>query len=200
MIVLCWLLVGCDRQDQQIRVYRAPKQPPPATQLAAPPLAKSEADAPSAESESPIAWTVPEGWEKLPAQQMRFAAFRVSQEHPDVVLTVIPLGPEAGELLPNVNRWRQQLGLPPVSQQDLDKMVRRKQVDGLPVDLVDLSGPATANPPMRMLAAILPHAGRVWFFKLVGQADVVSRQQQAFEAFIDSVHFPGDNRESNSPR
>ena len=124
-----------------------------------------------------VDWTVPAGWKELPGQQMRFASFQVSPEKPDVQLTVIPLGAEAGNLLDNVNRWEKQLGLPPTPEQDLGKIVNDLDVNGSQASAVDLTGPANANPRMQMLGAIIPHDGRVWFFKLVGPADVVGRRR-----------------------
>lgn len=139
-----------------------------------------------------IEWTVPEGWTQLPAQEMRFAAFRVSEEHPDVLLTVIPLGPEAGDLRANVNRWEQQLGLPPTPADQMDKVVQHVDAGtAVHADVVDLTGPAAAEgkPQMRMLAAIVPTDAKVWFFKLAGPADVVATQKDNFDAFIRSIRF-----------
>jgi hypothetical protein len=42
---------------------------------------------------------------------------------------------------------------------------------------------------MRMIAAVLPHHGRVWFFKISGPAPTVEAQAQNFDAFVRSVHF-----------
>ena len=96
------------------------------------------------------------GWKELPGQQMRFASFQVSAEKPDVQLTVIPLGAEAGNLLDNVNRWEKQLGLPPTPQQDLGKIVKTMDVNGSQASVVDLAGPANANPPSFAASAASP--------------------------------------------
>src|SRR5688500_3711991 len=85
LVALACIVAGCERHDE-VRAYAAPKDPP-AGPKPAPPSA-------------PITWTVPSGWKELPAGQMRYAAFAVSQEHPEAVLTVIPLPPSP--LLANV--------------------------------------------------------------------------------------------------
>ncbi len=41
-----------------------------------------------------------------------------------------------------------------------------------------------------MLAAIVPHAGAAWFFKLAGPADAVGKHAEAFDTLIKSVTFP----------
>jgi hypothetical protein len=90
------------------------------------------------------------------------------ERNPPVELTVIPLGPEAGDLPSNVNRWEKQLNLTPSPKDALDKVVKHQDINGLHADVVDLSSPESTNPRQRMLAAIIPHAGRVWFFKMTG--------------------------------
>src|SRR5688500_3764081 len=62
-------------------------------------------------------WTVPAGWKQLPGEGMRFATFQVLPDvNPQLELTVTPLGPESAALGPNVNRWRGQVGLSPISE------------------------------------------------------------------------------------
>ena len=105
--------VGCDRDDQ-VRAYQSPKEAPaPASDEAA------------ADSRRLMEWTVPPGWKELPGDQMRYAAFAVAPNDPSVVLTVITA---SGDVLANVNRWEGQLGLPPTSASDLNKVVKRGTV------------------------------------------------------------------------
>jgi hypothetical protein len=40
-----------------------------------------------------------------------------------------------------------------------------------------------------MLAAIVPHAGRFWYFKLMGPQQIIATQKENFEAFVRSVEF-----------
>ncbi|WP_428940784.1 hypothetical protein [Fontivita pretiosa] len=206
-VLVCWLAVllacGCDRDQQAIRTYQIPKQPLGAGATTLPDATASERAAASSEQGAArqgaplhasaaggagtLRWDVPEGWQAIAAGQMRVAAYQVSPQNPEVVLTVIPLGPEAGELLPNVNRWEGQIGLPPSKPQDLPRVVKRIEVAGKAVDLIDLSGPEDANPRLALLAAIVPHEGRVWFFKLAGPMQVVAAQREKFESLIRSI-------------
>ncbi len=171
---------GCEREDP-ISVYRAPKDPPRRMDAAA-------AMPTTAPAVSGPTWTVPAGWRSQAAGGMRFASFAIDSA-PDIVLTVIPLVPSG--LLANVNRWEQELGLAPSREQDLPKVTRRIEVDGMPVDLVDLTGPTTANgpPPRSTLAAIIPRPDRMWFIKMTGPAEQVAAQRSNFQAFIESIRF-----------
>lgn len=70
----------------------------------------------------PMTWTVPEGWKHEPGSGLRFATFRIGTDNL-LELTVIGLGGEAGSLLANVNRWRNQIGLPALADADLGQVV-----------------------------------------------------------------------------
>lgn len=178
------MLCGCDRTDVTIREQSVPKQAPPMLV--------------SAGSSAGMSWTVPAGWKELPPQQMRLASFAVSADHPDVQMTIVPLPGESGGLVANINRWENQLALPPTAAADVPKLIKQIQVEGLPVDLVDLVGPSTATPPLRTLGAILPFGGTTYYFKLSGQQDVVASQQENFVAFVRSIHFGAPPQEKMS--
>ena len=178
------LLVGCERDDE-IRSYQAPKEnPAPAlAQAQAQPGPPASAGGPFAPDESPT-FTVPQGWKDLGAQSMRFAQFQVSADDPTALVTVIPLGRESGDLLSNVNRWEGQVGAPPTKAEDLARVAKEIDVNGVPVTMVDVAGEK-----LRTIAAVIPRGERVWFFKLTGNTSTVGSQAQNFDAFIKSIRF-----------
>lgn len=180
-LILCltWFaLAGCERDDE-IRVYRAPKDsPPPRADVAMQP------PSPSAAQAGEIQWVVPAGWTEAQPPQFSVAAFSVSKEYPNALVTVSPLGPEAGDPVANINRWEGQLGLPPTAAAELSKLTRTIPTAAGDATIVDLSGPRG-----RMLAAILPRPDRVWFFKLMGETALIESQKDNFDAFVRSVIF-----------
>jgi hypothetical protein len=183
-------LAGCDR-DEPIVAYRAPKDPPV-------PVVTASASAPADAAAGPT-WTVPAGWKELPAQEMRFAAFAVAPDRPEIVMTVVPLSGASGGLAANVIRWQGQLGLPAAPAQEVEKLAKHEDVNDLHVEWVDLSAPETrqgGKPRQRILAAVVPHGGKTWFFKLMGPVDVVEAQKANFDAFVRSVRFPAGHSES----
>jgi hypothetical protein len=134
----------------------------------------------------------PAGWEPTPIGpgSMRTAAFRVSDGSHSAEVTVIPFGGPAGGLLANVNRWRGQIGLGELTEDQLPKETKTVDVDGLPAVLVDFTGPESAGDKrQRVLGAILRHDETTWFIKLQGPAELVGKQQAAFEAFVRSFRF-----------
>lgn len=181
--------IGCDRKDQ-IETYTVPKT------LAV----ASEPIADSGDTVGGPKWTVPEGWTFVPGRDMRFASFVVSREHPEVELTVVPLGSAGGTLLDNVHRWQKQLGLEPSPSEDLKKIMTSADLSGTPAGLFDLTGviPADGKPQQRMLAAIVPQPTQTWFFKLAGPVDVVSAQKDNFDHFIHSLKFEPAPQEAAS--
>jgi hypothetical protein len=97
-----------------------------------------------------------------------------------------------GGVLENVKRWRDQVGLKPVSDAELARELQQLTVDGTPSTYVDLLGPESAGSKRHMLAVMVPRSSHTWFIKMVGPAELVSKQKPAFEAFAKSVRFEGD--------
>lgn len=138
-------------------------------------------------------WTVPGGWKRLPDQQMRYATFQVDPEDTKLNVIVYTFGPESGPVLPNVNRWEQQIGAPASTEATLSKVVTRIRSNGLEIDAVDIHGPAPEGETegVRMLAAIIPVGGQVWFLKFVGAESKIAAHKPAYDAFLKSLAFEG---------
>jgi hypothetical protein len=185
--------VGCNRDDEAIRSYSAPKDnPAPSRSMIAEQPPQAQPMPAEAAGQAPIQWTLPDNWKKIGGEsQMRYATIAVSKDDPKAELTVVPLGAGAAATLPNVQRWAGQLKLPTVSDGDLSKYVTQTQVSGEQSQIVDMTGSAdTGNPPTRLLAAIIPHAGAAWFFTLKAPEPLVAAQKSNFEKFIRSIQFP----------
>ena len=156
----------------------AANQPAP-TPTPAPPVATPQ---PSKE----ISWNVPDGWHQAPAKSMRIATFSVGA--PDATpgeVSVIKLAGSGGGDLPNVNRWRGQIGLPAITADDLAAAVVNVESSAGAIALIDCAGG-----DKRTLAAWLRHDGSSWFVKLTGPSAVVGAEQARFTAFLSSLDFP----------
>ena len=75
-------------------------------------------------SDVKLSFDAPKQWQQGPASGMRKAAFAVADANQKAEITVIDLEPAAAALLPNVNRWRDQVGLKEVNQAELDKSLQ----------------------------------------------------------------------------
>jgi hypothetical protein len=112
--------------------------------------------------EAPLDWTVPEGWQKLPAADMRYATFLLGTKENPLELTVTDLGKEAASIPKNINRWRGQLGLKPLTEGEIEKEVTKLEIGGTSATLVDMTGPGSRNKGMRppVEPAAAPRAAR----------------------------------------
>jgi hypothetical protein len=152
-----------------------------------PPFARGGAGgAPPAAAGVPT-FTAPPGWkqEARPTTPFAVAEFTIEDGDRRAIVTVSLAG---GDPLANVARWRTQLHLPQVGEEELRKDVRPIEVDGIAGEYADLVGPEAAG-RQRILGVIVPRGGQTWFFKMRGPADLVERQKSAFEAFLKSVRF-----------
>ena len=137
-----------------------------------------------------LTWIAPDHWRSKPASAMRKATYLVPGEDgasAELSVTAFP-GAVGGELA-NVNRWRGQLQLPSLTEDELGGSIEHLKVNGLSVALVDLTG-GPADKPQRMLGAIVPSEGENWFFKLTGPAALVAREKPAFRAFVQTLQAP----------
>jgi hypothetical protein len=139
--------------------------------------------------EPPFTYKAPEGWKDTGGRGGAVpvdASFRAGAAE----VTVIGL-PTAGGLLANLNRWRAQLGLDPITQKELDlEKTGSVKVDGQDCKVVDLIGKPGAG-QRRLIVALVPRAKRIWYFKILGPVEAVGKEKSAFEAFVKSVKFTG---------
>jgi hypothetical protein len=137
-------------------------------------------------------WTVPAGWKSVTPSQFLLAQFTIQSNGAQAEVNVSQLSGEGGGLLANVNRWRRQLGLPPVSQEeDFSKMVDSLAVPGGQAQVVDFNGTNVKTGQVaRLVGVVLPRNGQTWFYKLMGDPGVVASQKDAFVKFIQSARYP----------
>ena len=136
------------------------------------------------ESEDLPKWDLPSHWVPTGARSMILASFAADGDEGKVDITVSRLGGGAGGLLPNINRWCQQIGLDAISEEDLPMKTTSINVDGSPATMVFLAGKEKG-----IAATICPRNGQTWFFKAMGKQEAVTREKSAFEAFSQSVRF-----------
>jgi hypothetical protein len=184
LLLLVALAGGCGKND--IKVYSVPKE-------SSSPITEAGQSPPQPGTAAPLPqlqWKTPAGWKEVPAGEMRVASFTVTGadgKHADV--SVIPLPGEAGGDFSNVNRWRGQVGLPPVSDDELKKLAQSVELAGQPADLYEQDGKSPAGDPTRILAVIQRRDGMAWFFKMTGDSQLVADEKSNFVEFLKSVRF-----------
>jgi len=145
------------------------------------------------EPQAPFEYTLPEGWKIVPTRSMQLMTIEAGQEgtHPaNVSVSAFP--GEVGGKAANINRWRGQIGLGPVSAEVAEEFITPATVAGLEGWQVDFTGAAPAmdaHGAARLVVTAVFHNGQTWFFKLVGADSSVQPELERYNQFVSSVSF-----------
>ena len=145
---------------------------------------------PRKEFKGPLAFNTPPGWTSAGERFMVFLSFLAGapSDPAEVLVTQLP-GTKFGSILENINRWRAQVGLAPVTKVE-DQPSSRIQVAGNDAAYFDFSGPGTAEKPnRRLLLAMSVFNNEVWFFKIIGPQQTVASEKKNFEDFLKSLEI-----------
>src|SRR5438874_4328439 len=188
------LLVSCEK-NSEIKVYRVSKAPleqsAPQQQDAMPTNTAAPRMPSGLAAPTDTAVATPPNWEAQPLSQMRQASFLVRGDNGAVAdISFVTLGPSAGNILDNVNRWLGQLSQPPLTQEKLAGAIERL----LPtargdVAIVDLSGQpenGDATKDGRIIGAIAPEENKTAFYKMRGNPALVGAQKNNFLKWVSS--------------
>lgn len=176
------LFGGC--KPSSVSVYDVPK----ASETAAAHSAHNAASSNAASGEAH--WSKPEAWTELAPTSFRKGNYVIKGENnAQAEVTVSSFPGSVGGLLANVNRWRGQAGLSPISEEALAQAVSDIEIDGQSGQLVDILPDTDEPEAVRIIAAIILHQGQSWFFKMSGPQSIVAPQRKTFMEFVDGVHF-----------
>lgn len=137
----------------------------------------------------------PKGWERKPASSSfvaaEFALLHADGDSVDGRLTISSAGGGVGA---NIDRWKAQFKPQPkaASQQEIE-------IAGTKATLVDFAGdfndqrgpfaPGEIRPNYRMIAAVLPVGGQLYFIKATGPEKTIASHADAIRRFIQSAKF-----------
>ncbi|HSY75181.1 MAG TPA: hypothetical protein VK810_06905 [Dongiaceae bacterium] len=138
-------------------------------------------------------WTIPADWQQLPPSEFLVAKFSIAgADSASAQVNVSSLAGEGGGSLANVNRWRGQLGLKPLKDEiELAHIVPEMDLpSGGHLAIVDFTGTdSKTGKPARLVGAVVPQNGQTWFYKLMGDGQIVAQQKDAFIKFIQSANY-----------
>ena len=146
-------------------------------------------------------YDVPKSWQESSVDPagMRRAAFSIGEGEQQALVTVIDFSanaPQIADPLENVNRWRREIGMSALEQDELSTVTEAIEMDGHPATYAkvvpDPSKPAESKIEEATLAAMAPHGDRVWFIKMRGPRELVAAQEEEFRSFLNSIRFPAD--------
>ncbi len=187
VLALATSLAGCGRE--QISVYPAPKdQAPPAmaqndTQTPAP-----AADA-AAHPRPEVGWKLPQGWTETGPDGISLENFII--KGPDTQqarVSLTQLGNLSGMNATLVNMWRQQAGLPPLSEADALQSIQSVQFGLEQGSYFEVLGTLT-NEPYQILTAFIHRSDGSWFCKISGDPALVTAQKPVFLDFLKTIEI-----------
>lgn len=133
-------------------------------------------------------WSPPADWKAQPLGSMRKGSWAVSKDNQQAEVTVLAFPGDVGGDLANTNRWAQQIGLDAMSANEMDSISQFVKVDGYTARFITLLN-EEIDEPLAMLVVVVPVDNGTWFFKCMGDAELVKAQRQPILAFLDTVHF-----------
>jgi hypothetical protein len=183
----------------------APELPP-----GHPPIDSSAGAPRDAPASAPAAdvpkFEAPESWRSVPpASAFRKAEFAIGGDAQSASVTLIDFPTNAGPLmtdpLANINRWRGEIGLAKIEEDQLEKSSEIIEVGGNEAKYVrlipDTSKPEESKIDKATLAAMVTSGEQIWFIKLFGNRDVVIAEEENFKAFLKSMQFADGGGERN---
>jgi hypothetical protein len=89
-----------------------------------------------------------------------------------------------GSPLLNVNRWRGQVGLGPLTEEQLAAAAKKVAVGEMPGNLYEMSEEGRS-----IFGVIVENQGQMWFAKMAGDTPLVERERERFVEFLKSLHL-----------
>lgn len=176
--------VSC--KDDEVRTYKV------ATDEA--PLAAEEAPHDNTAHSGEVTWQEGADWKQESGGQFLTAAYSLPS---GARVTVSKLGGDGGGLAPNVNRWRGQIGLKPLTE---DKVIGQpskitdSEAEMLLFNLVPEDAPDKSE---GILAAVVALENETWYFKFTGPASELRKSGGVFMDFLQTIRIGGS--ETNAP-
>lgn len=189
-LLLCLAICSC--KDEEIRTYRVAVEP----EAEAKPTQETGGHDHAAHSDS-VTWRALPDWKMEEAGKFLTAAYAVPELGR---LTVSKLGGDGGGLAANVNRWRGQVNM---------QALPEDQVRGQPMPVTGSSREMllfNLNPddaPVEaegIFAAVLPLGSETWYFKLTGPSAMLREKGgEVFMAFLADVRIAGEEEAAPAP-
>ncbi|MBX3364298.1 MAG: hypothetical protein KF866_05975 [Phycisphaeraceae bacterium] len=175
------LATSCGKQEPAPR--DTPKQTTADPQHPAAPQTP-DVQPPAARQPSDAIWIIPDGWRtKSDLPPSRLATFLIDDPDGELEVAVTRFPGDVGGMLANINRWRGQIGLGEVSDDDLPQLLEPFTTNGFEGRLVHLQGPS-----QHILAASIFETAqqRTWFVRVTTSPQAAERIKDDVFAFARS--------------
>jgi len=147
--------------------------------------AKEAAPDQSRES-TPLAVKTPGGWVEVAPKPVTLKTYQAADGK--VEITITQLGGTAGGMLPNINRWRNQIGLGPIDLSQSATELQPLETPSGKAIVVDFAGNGAGA--KRITGAIVSQPNQTWFIKMMGPAEEVAKEKEAFLGLLKTLKLP----------
>lgn len=131
----------------------------------------------------PFRWSVPPDWRVADNDQFSVIAWTAgpADSKNEARITLSELPGSAG-VLPQIARWRNQIGMPEVEPAEAAKAVETLSLGAQKGSYVELQGPRET-----ILGMIVTDRGKMWIFKYRSENSTASKVGPSFRGFCESL-------------
>lgn len=140
--------------------------------------AKAEAQS---DRDTGVKYNKPADWTELPPKQFQLHRFEVVVGQDKAEIAISRAG---GARDDNINRWRGQLGLKPLTDNELKNAGKPIEVGSKAGELIEIT-----TEERTILGVMIPEDGQTWFIKLTGATALAAKERARFEEFVKSIRF-----------
>jgi len=130
-------------------------------------------------------WPVPSYWQEQEPDPIGKAKFLISNGIDEAIFTIVRLEGDSGSLLANINRWRKQLFLKPITKNELPNQVDELILGKKRIYITKQISASKSS----LIAIYKPALDISYFIKLSGSPILVTNETQAFLDFLKEVKF-----------
>ena len=134
----------------------------------------------------------PEGYSPGKTSAMVVARFTKETADGTAQISVVPLT-ATNNWIDNVNFWRQSLGLEPSEAAEIESATESMSISGIDGQRIELMADDFADEvtdeSRSLIGVMVKHEDSAWFFKMMGDHEMVKADQATFDAFLKSFKF-----------
>ena len=188
-VLVIFLHAGCD--ETGVQTHEVPKGVERAILSAPEPDPGTDQSSDVRASDPGRPWTVPDGWTEDPEpRQMRLATYLAPNAGDPVEVAVTRFAGRVGGELANINRWRGQMGLPPIDESELGAAITRFSSPGFEGYEARIAGPGG----VMLTSGVYDEAiDQTWFVRaMVPDDEVADRLETDLFAMARSIASNAD--------
>ena len=129
----------------------------------------------------------PDGFSPGKTSAMVVARFTKETDDGKVQISVVPLTP-TNQWNDNVNFWRQSVGMEQAEGKEIESASEAITISGIDGKKIELF-PSDVDAKQSLIGVMVKRTDAAWFFKMMGDSELVEAEKSTFEDFLQSFKF-----------